>query len=304
MCTDDSERPLHEVNRRRFLGYAAGVAALAVVRPEWPRTVAAAGPNVVGADGTVPVGMAMHIHSSFSEQYGSMDGHLLQAQSNAMNVLWWTDHDYRMSGVGYRNTVHFTSLTAEKAAPGEGGPWQWQLQRTGSLTRASSGRIVATPCSPLDPVVGGSLAVSAQSGNQPPATLGFYAQSQSSDWNYHCTLLGQTISIEVLPTSIGPTAYLEILVTSSFHPALNGRPAGQYVISYRLGGSGAAGTRSVAGINGVVNLAATPGQWNSVAISPAGDIAALWPDMDARDFGLFGLQPECGVDRRPGVGKL
>ena len=37
--------------------------------------------------------MAMHIHSSFSEQYGSMDGQLYQAALNAVDVLWWSDHD-------------------------------------------------------------------------------------------------------------------------------------------------------------------------------------------------------------------
>jgi hypothetical protein len=66
---------------------------MAAVRAEWPRPVAAAGPTVVGADGSVQVGMAMHIHSSFSEQYASMDAHLLQAQANAVDVLWWTDQD-------------------------------------------------------------------------------------------------------------------------------------------------------------------------------------------------------------------
>jgi hypothetical protein len=289
MCTDDEPLRLPKVNRRRFLGYAAGVAAMAVVRAEWPRSVAAAGPMVVGADGSLQVGMAMHIHSSFSEQYGSMDSHLLQAQANAVDVLWWTEHDYRMSGIGYRDTVHFTSLTAEKPAPGEGGPWQWQLQRAGELTKTSTGGIVSSPSSPLDPVVGGSLAVSAESSNHAAASLGFYAQSQSSDWNYHCSLIGQTLAIEVLPTSIGSSAYLEILITSSYHPANSGRPAGQYSISYRLGGPGVPGTSSVSGIQGVVNLAATPSQWNSVAIGPANDIAALWPGMDARDFGLFGI---------------
>ncbi len=159
-----------------------------------------------------------------------------------------------MSGLGYRKTVHFTSLTAEKGGPGEGGAWQWQLVRTGPLNAHSSGGIVTSPASPLDPVIGGSLAVSAQSTSQSPATLGFYAQSHPSDWNYHCSLIGQTLSIEVLPTSIGATAYLELLVTSSYHPARTGRAAGQYVLSYRFGGAGAPGTRSVSGLLGVVNV--------------------------------------------------
>ena len=293
MC--DQEGPVadhaehQELSRRRFLAYSASLAAIAAGFPEWPRTVFAARSPIVATDGSNPVSMAMHIHSSFSEQYGSMDSHLFQAQENAVDVIWWTDHDYRMSGLGYRKTVHFTSLTAEKGGPGEGGAWQWQLLRTGPLNAHSTGGIVTSPASPLDPVVGGSLAVSAQSTKQSPATLGFYAQSHPSDWNYHCSLIGQTLSIEVLPTSIGATAYLELLVTSSYHPARNGRAAGQYVLSYRFGGTGAPGTRSVSGLLGVVNVPVAPGRWNSIVVSPAADIAALWPDLDARDFGLFGL---------------
>jgi hypothetical protein len=290
MCgRDDPTSELGELSRRKFLAYSASLAAIAVGFPEWPRTVFADRPRIAAA-GTLPVSMAMHIHSSFSEQYGSMEGHLLQAQRNAVDVIWWTDHDYRMSGIGYRKTVHFTSLTAEKPAAGEGGAWQWQLMRTGPLnSHHSSGGIVTNPSSPLDPVIGGSLAVSAQSTNQSPATLGFYAESRLSDWNYHCSLIGQTLSIEVLPGSIGATAYLECLVTSSYHPARSSRPAGQYVVSYRFGGAGASGTRSVSGLAGVVNVPVTPGQWNSIVLSPGADIAALWPDVDARDFGLFGL---------------
>ena len=278
-----------ELSRRKLLAYSASLAAIAAGFPEWPRTVFAARSAIVAADGTVPVSMAMHIHSSFSEQYGSMDGHLLQAQQNAVDVIWWTDHDYRMSGLGYRKTVHFTSLTAEKGGPGEGGAWQRQLIRTGPLNAPSTGGIVNSPASPLDPVAGGSLALSAQSTSQTPATLGYYAQSHPSDWNYHCSLIGQTLSIEVLPTAISRPAYLELLVTSSYHPARSGRAPGQYVLSYRFGGAGAPGTRSVSGLLGVVNVPVVPGQWNSVAVSTAVDIAALWPDMDARDFGLFGL---------------
>ena len=291
MCGRDEPTPeLRELSRRKFLAYSASLAAVAVGFPEWPRTVFAARSPFADSTGTLPISMAMHIHSSFSEQYGSMEGHLLQAQQNAVDVIWWTDHDYRMSGTGYRKTVHFTSLTAEKPASGEGGVWQWQLTRTGPLnSQHSTGGIVTSSSSPLDPVIGGSLAVSAQSTTQSPATLGFYAQSQSSDWNYHCSLIGQTLSIEVLPVSIGATAYLEFRVTSSYHPARSNRPAGQYVVSYRFGGAGAPGTRSVSGLAGVVNVPVTPGQWNSIVLSPAADIAALWPDMDARDFGFFGL---------------
>jgi hypothetical protein len=219
MC--DADGPAVErrnPSRRAFLSYTAALAAVAVGMREWPRRALAARSLISAADGTLAVSMAMHIHSAFSEQYGSMQGHLLQAQRNAVDVIWWTDHDYRMSGLTYRKAVHFTSLTSEKAGPGEGRPWQWQIGRTGSLNSGSKGGIVTNPCSPLDPVSGGSLAVSAQSDHQSLATLGFYAQSDTADWNYHCSLIGQTLSIEVLPASVSSTAYLELLVTRLVSP--------------------------------------------------------------------------------------
>jgi hypothetical protein len=294
MCGSDEPEAVidrREPSRRAFLTYSAGLAALAVGVPEWPRRVLAAPApmSLQGAGGTIPVSMAMHIHSAFSEQYGSMQGHLLQAQQNAVDVIWWTDHDYRMSGLTYRKTVHFTSLTDEQPAAGEGRPWLWEIQRSGDLAAGASGSIVTNPCSPLDPVVGGSLAVSAQSQNDSVAKIGAFADANAADWNYHCSLIGQTLSIEVLPTAISSRAYLELRVTSSYHPASGGTPAGQYVLSYRFGGSGVAGTRSVSGLTGVVNVAVSRGVWNSIAVTPATDIAALWPDMDSRDFGMYAL---------------
>ncbi len=287
MCGDTdpvlARPPSSTLTRRRFLAVAGSLAAVAALPWEPPARA-----SVAGFDGSSAYSMAMHIHSAFSEQAGSMEGHLQQAQLNNVDVIWWTDHDHRMAGGGYRKTVHFTSLTAEQPARGEGGPWHWLQQTTGPLTGASAGGIVSNPASPVDPIAAGSLQVSAQSTGSAPASLGFSADSHPSGWNYQGSLLGQSLSIEVLPTSVSATAYLELLVTSAAHPAGNGRPAGYYSVSYRFGGPGAG--RTASGLAGVVTVPVTPGSWNSVVVRPAEDIAALWPDMDARDFGLYQLQ--------------
>jgi hypothetical protein len=54
-----------------------------------------------------PVTMAMHLHGSFSEGTASMDAHLQQAQRLGVDVLWWTDHDFRVAALGYRQAVRF-----------------------------------------------------------------------------------------------------------------------------------------------------------------------------------------------------
>ena len=57
------------------------------------KVAAAAAGRDMGLGGYSAYSMALHVHSSFSEQDGSMDAQLFQAASNAVDVLWWTDHD-------------------------------------------------------------------------------------------------------------------------------------------------------------------------------------------------------------------
>jgi len=277
------------LSRRSWLkGAGATAAALVLLPGDWlGRTPALAAGQVESASGLLPLSMAMHIHSSFSEQSGSMDSQLFQAATNAVNVLWWTDHDYRMEGVHYRNVVHFTSLTAETT---DGAAWQWQRENTGSLTAASGGSIVSAPASPADPIAGGSLSISAQSTSSSGAAVRFFAQSHPAGWNYHRNMYGQTLVIEVLPVTVGAGGYLELLLNMSYHQAVGGRPAGIYSLSYRIGGQGQPGTRSSQGLQGIVNVAAPVGAWTSVTITPTDDVAAIWPELASTDFASFELR--------------
>jgi hypothetical protein len=228
----------------------------------------------------------MHIHSSFSEQEGSMDAQLYQAALNAIDVLWWTDHDHRMDGLDYRQTVHFTSFN-ETGGPGQGGAWSWATVESGSNTSASTGSIVQTPSSPNDTVSGGSLYLAAESSTGSPAKFGFYANSHPAGWNYRDNLTGQSLLIDVLLAGGWSKGYLELLINTSFHEAAGGLPAGYYTLSYRFVQEGQ--SSSVAnGTNGVITIPVTT-PWQTVTITPANDIQALWPSLDYRDFALWEL---------------
>lgn len=286
MCGDGGHH--HEVlpagldlSRRdlfRALGLigASSAAGALLAGPDWLGTAEAS-----SFDGATAFSMAMHVHSSFSEGSGSMNSHLDQATRNGVDVIWWTDHDFRMSAFHYRKVVHFTSLTQES---GDGAPWQWVKQTSGSLKSLSDGGIVQSPASPNDTVADGSLWVQAQSTSPSKAALGFFAESHPAGWNYHNNLYGQILSIDVHPTSTSTGAYLELSISTSFHPATGNRPAGKYVLSYRVGGEGAPGSRVVNGLTGIVTVAAPMNQWTTLALTPSDDIAALWPDMDEHDF--------------------
>src|SRR6266700_4619781 len=276
------------VSRRAFVqgGVAVGAAA-AVGLPRLPlRLPLRSAARAVTASGASAYSMAMHIHSSFSEQNGSMDGHLCQAAKNAVDVLWWTDHDHRMDAVGYRIVTHFTSFS-EKGASGQGGAWTWTVAASGPNTTASTGGIVSTPCSPHDPVSGGALHLVAQSSSTSPAKYGYFADCQPAGWNYRDNLTGQSLLIDVLLASGWSRGYLELLVTTSFHPASGSRPAGNYTLSYRFTPGGTA-SRVANGNNGVIRIPVTS-PWQTVTLTPSSDIAKLWPDLDYRDFAMWEL---------------
>jgi hypothetical protein len=284
---------------------AATAAAAAMLRRN-PRLPLRSAARDVAADGSAAFSMAMHVHSSFSEQSGSMDSQLFQAAANAVDVLWWTDHDSRMDQIGFRRTVHFTSLDAERGERGQRGAWAWTKTESGPLTRKSGGGIVETPSSPHDPVVGGSMHLRARSRTTATAKYGYYADSHPAGWNYRDNLTGQSLTIDVLLTSGWTRGYLELLIATSHHQAAGGRPAGDYTLSYRFVPPGVPGGRVRHGIHGVITIPVTPTRsgnpWSTVTISPSSDIAALWPDLDYRDFALWGLTLSAASDGDPVAG--
>jgi hypothetical protein len=289
MCDD------HGVTRRGFLRGAGAATAAGILLPavRLPHRLPLRSPaRPTTPDGTPGYSMAMHIHSSFSEQNGSMDAQLYQATQNAVDVCWWTDHDSRLDGFNFRDVVHFTSLTGEQGGTDQGAAWHWTRQESGPLaSRNSFGGIVQNPCSPNDPVPGGSLNVSAQSTSNQRAAFGFYANSSTADYNYRDNLTGQSLSIDVLLDSGWRNGYLELEIQTSYHQASGGRPAGNYSLSYQFVPGGRA-SRTPSGTVGIVTIPVTPAQrnsWTTVTITPSDDIAVLWPDLDYRDFALWGL---------------
>ena len=272
---------------------SAGAAAAAALLRQFPRLPLRSPARPVSVDGLSAYSMAMHVHSSFSEQDGSMDSQLFQATKNSVDVLWWTDHDTRMDGIGYRQVVHFTSLTKESGGPGQGHPWDWTKVTSGPLGSQSTGGIVQNPSSPSDPVAGGSMHLIATTTTGAPATFGFYAQTHPAGWNCRDNLNGQSLTIDVLVAKGWQAGYLELLIISSYHEAIGGRPAGGYQLSYRFVPPGGTVRRTASGLTGIVTIPVTPDSgtdpWGTMTINPAEDIAALWPDMDHRDFSLYEL---------------
>ncbi|WP_152230188.1 hypothetical protein [Georgenia ruanii] len=262
-------------------GVLTAGAALGIGAAVGPLPAVAAPARAAGNRGTRAISMAMHIHSSFSEGVGSMEAHLQQATEHGVDVIWWTDHDFRLQAHGYRQAVRFEGLNE----PENGRSWTWKQLLEGSRLDLATASFVAEPHTPDEP--GKAMRLRAQG---PKAAWGELLY-EGIAWNstYTTSVAGTVLELDVLAEQLGADAELVVRVMSSYRPALAGRPKGRYTLEYRIGERTGHWTENN-GLLGVVGIAAVPGQWQRLALDLEADVAALWPDLLAADSGLHRLR--------------
>lgn len=274
-------------DRRTILrGAATSAAMTGAMAGAMAGAGAALGPTSARAaradDGLLPTRMAMHVHASFSEGTGSMQAHLAEAERTGVDVIWWTEHDHRMVARRYLTDVHFNGLTEWSGATSI----SWRAAVTGDVATTSA-TIVTQPTSPNDKGDEGdkALRLAVLSAGEVGATRTMSAQVKSEGLN--TSIDGTTIFVDVRPVSSGADAWLDIVIETSYRPAVEGRPAGPYRLRYRVGGGRPAGTvTEVEPLDGLVVVEAAQDAWTTLAFEPVADCARLWPDIDFRDAAL------------------
>ncbi|MET9021964.1 hypothetical protein ABZV93_18455 [Actinopolymorpha sp. NPDC004070] len=247
---------------------------------------------VTGVTSNRAVSMVLHTHSCFSEGGSwaaggggaSMMAQLEQAVRNDIDVVWWTDHDWRMEAYGYYDGIAFDGTD-------ENGGLQWFVQNDGAVTDAEHA-FVDDPHSPNEP--GKALRVSASG---PQAEWGAsFLWAKAGNSFYSTNLSDTTFTVDVLGERIGPDAELVVQLETSYRPATAGRPAGVYVLEYRLAAT--AGRSLADPLIGVVAVK-SDGGWQRLTMHPVDDIRAFWPDLVAEDSGLarsrFGVRARNGA---------
>ena len=236
--------------------------------------------------------MAMHIHSCFSEGGSDVSGgggasmmaQLEAARSLGVDVVWWTDHDWRMQAYGYYDGIAFDGTA-------EDGGLQWIVQNEGTVTGAAYA-FVSEPRSPDEP--GRALRVTA--GGTGPGWSGSYLFGKGGNGFYSTNISDTTVTVDVLAEAVGPDAALVVQVETSYRPATGGRPAGVYTLDYRVGSE--PGRRLNGPLVGVVEVAPEDG-WQTLTLRMIDDVRAFWPDLVAEDSGLarlrFGVQARNGA---------
>lgn len=261
------------VSRRTLLSALSGAAAIGA----YANPVAGAG----RAAPLRPVSMAMHIHGPFSEGPGSFEAHLDQARRTGVDVIWWTDHDFRVAAHDHRRAVHFTGPTELEGTLA----WTWKQKTEGTLGTAGAA-FVPDPHSPDDPP--SALRLAATGG---PAAGGILWYAGTA-WNttYSTCIADTTVEIDVrVEQDTADTACL-VQLELSYHPAHGTRPAGKYALRYRIGGGVTQRRHVTEGLLGTVELPATVGQWQRLTLPLTDDVRTLWPDLVAEDNSLRNLQ--------------
>lgn len=231
-----------------------------------------------------PVSMAMHLHASFSEKTASFEAHLAEARRIGVDVLWWTDHDFRVNAYGYRDAVGFDGFSEPGPAPAL--TWDWVEEREGPLSLVAT-EFVDEPHSPDEP--GRAMRITARSDAPDPGTLWYHGES--ANLRYSTSLADTTLELDVWPEALTATSFLIIEIQSSYHPASGHRPAGRYRIRYHVGDFPRRQLRREEdGLLGVIEVPAGSGQRVRLQLKPVDDIAALWPDLVAGDNSLVHLR--------------
>ncbi|WBC16111.1 hypothetical protein O7600_04530 [Micromonospora sp. WMMA1998] len=261
------------LDRRSVLAAAGGLALAGIGVPVG---LAATADRPPASRGRRPISMAMHLHASFSEGIASYAAHLDQARRNAVDVLWWTDHDFRVAAHDHRRVVHFDGPQEL-----EGGlAWTWTAATEGRLT-GSAAEFVAAPDAADGP--GRALRLSAA------GTGTHWYAGKAWNWTHTGNISDTTLHLDVRPEAAGPDATLTVEIALSHHPAGPGRPAGQLVLRYRLGATDTV-RHTADGRHGTVDLPAPVGVWRRHTLDLLADARRLWPDLVAGDNSLRGLR--------------
>jgi hypothetical protein len=277
------------LSRRTVIGSAAAGAVVTGLGASGQAT-SSASTTETGRRRLHPVSMAMHIHGPFSEGIASFEAHLSEARRTDVDVIWWTDHDFRVAAHDHRREVHFDGPSEPEGQLS----WTW-AQRTDGTLAVSAVEFVDEPRAPDDP--GRALRLSATGGGAEGGIL-WYAGT-AFNFSYSTCIADTTLELDVFTETAEPGAVALLQMELSYHPARGGLPAGQYVLRYRFGGGVTERRHTANGLLGLVDVPAAPGTWERFALSLVSDVRALWPELVAEDNSLRNLR--VGVAAPAGV---
>ena len=243
----------------------------------------------------------LHVHGSFSEGLGSMDSHSFEAAALGLDVLWWSDHDFRMTGRSRVSRFGFEDWS-EPIDRGE----RWRAQST--RHRAGTKSLSASARS-------GAAQINARFLSDPPAREGerslelsvehsgpefrTYPLVFDSSRRLHTTALATrpTLRLAIYPHSAGPNARPFVTVMLSEHAPREGIGLEPYALRYFLSNDVEAPFREGAVFH--VPIRFESGRWNELVLPLFEDVQRGFPLTPPGDNSLYRLV--FGVEARSGA---
>lgn len=242
----------------------------------------------------------MHVHGCFSEGSGSIDSHTAESQRVGLDVLWWSEHDWRIEAHRHASRLSFDSLTEPI---GRLEPW---IPNTTSDTRVTKGvklarkGMLGSDSGVIDATrsVEGtaSLLLTATSTRTTFQDLEYALFANRSRF-LRPLASGVTLDIAVHPDSVGPDAHAYVEVQLSLHPDPLAPARKPYRIRYELSPDGGSPARTAELYR--VPMAVTAGNWNSLSLPITADAEAGFAPFDGADNVLHDIR--VGLEVRRGA---
>lgn len=252
---------------RRILGLLA-VAATAISFSPAPAPRVPPAPRALRVGDLYPpetaYSVALHMHGSMSEQSGSWEWHTAKAESLGLDVVWWTDHDWRLSSIRSMKRYDFESTVwdAQRSRWSEPDEAIYGEFRYWEIDPAGGGFLVTAV---VDSVAFGgarSFRLSAVGYPGPDFRAAHVTQTCSDFQNHHSLAKHVRLRFRVLPEQLDPVdARLVFEAELSDHP--DGTPKLRYVLG-SLDGEGP----------DAIPLGYTPGVWNEYVVDVTQDAVA------------------------------
>jgi hypothetical protein len=206
---------------------------------------------------------ALHLHSSFSEGAGSVDWQVLHAAASGYDLLWWSEHEWRMACRDHVTAVPFGADDAVGIEP----------------SGTSAGAVVDAGFP--DGEDGGALRLEVPRGEPGAAVASLSERRRRITYSLAADV---TLAARVLARDLDPDDRFTVLAELSTHPGEKRRIA--WVFRWEGTPPGEEDRSDAA--RQVVARTIPTGSWITVDLPLSRDAAALWPN--GADDNLQGLR--------------
>jgi hypothetical protein len=245
---------------------------------------AARGRPVSGAERAWSV--QLHLHGSFSEGEGSLDSHGYEARDVGCDVLWWSDHDFRITTFEHVTRYGFEAWH-EPLDRGEA--WTTRLAKYAGdkkglgiveLPEGGAARLVEVPVREGER----SLRLVA------PAARGELRLAFGAERSLHRRSLatGVRLDLALFPEQLPEDAHVFVEVRLSEHAPRAGLGLEPRFLRYEIGTRARAPERR--GPVWVVPVRCEPGRWNALELELSADAVRGFPEDPGEDNALVELE--------------